>query len=62
MEELKAWSKDKLATYKIPKEITYIKELPRNVMGKVTKNDVKKFILSSTASVYGDFKNIENQK
>ncbi len=35
--ELKAWSKDKLSAYKIPKEIKIVESLPRNAMGKVTK-------------------------
>lgn len=39
---LKNWCADKMATYKIPKAIVLIDELPRNIMGKVTKKDVKK--------------------
>jgi malonyl-CoA/methylmalonyl-CoA synthetase len=42
LSELKHWCTDKLATYKIPKAIAFVNELPRNVMGKVTKHDVKK--------------------
>ncbi|MBV1883892.1 MAG: acyl-CoA synthetase [Pseudomonadales bacterium] len=39
---LKEWCKDRIAVYKIPKAVIYIDELPRNIMGKVTKKDVKK--------------------
>ncbi|MGE0555426.1 MAG: acyl-CoA synthetase [Gemmatimonadales bacterium] len=31
------WAKDRLAPYKVPREIRLVAELPRNAMGKVTK-------------------------
>jgi malonyl-CoA/methylmalonyl-CoA synthetase len=40
-EEMKAWLKDKLAPYKIPRQFLNIQELPRNAMGKVLKGEVK---------------------
>jgi malonyl-CoA/methylmalonyl-CoA synthetase len=39
--ELREWAKERLASYKAPTRILYVDELPRNVMGKVTKPDVK---------------------
>ncbi len=41
-EELRAFVKERLAPYKVPKEVRVVPELPRNAMGKVTKPDVKK--------------------
>ena len=40
--ELSAWLKTQLPGYKIPRKYIKIPELPRNVLGKVTKNEVKK--------------------
>jgi malonyl-CoA/methylmalonyl-CoA synthetase len=34
---LKQWARDRLAPYKIPKELKLVTALPRNAMGKVTK-------------------------
>ena len=42
IEQLKVWVKEKLPSYKSPKKYIVQNELPRNVMGKVTKNDLKK--------------------
>ncbi|MFT5693525.1 MAG: malonyl-CoA/methylmalonyl-CoA synthetase [Oceanicoccus sp.] len=44
IEGLKSWSKDKMSTYKIPKEIKVVDSLPRNAMGKVTKKELKKWL------------------
>ena len=43
-DELKAWCKGKMSDYKIPKGVNVVDSLPRNVMGKVTKSDLKKLI------------------
>jgi malonyl-CoA/methylmalonyl-CoA synthetase len=40
LEDLKAWSKDRLAPYKIPRALRVVPSLPRNAMGKVTKADL----------------------
>ena len=40
-EELRKWGKERLAPYKAPSKIIFIKHLPRNSMGKVTKPDLK---------------------
>jgi len=42
LDELKKWSRDKMAGYKIPKRVQIVEKLPRNTMGKVTKPEVKK--------------------
>jgi malonyl-CoA/methylmalonyl-CoA synthetase len=39
--DLKAWCDGKMSSYKIPKAISIIDELPRNAMGKVTKSKLK---------------------
>lgn len=36
-QELKSWCDGKMSSYKIPKKIKILNELPRNAMGKVTK-------------------------
>ncbi|MGI9544026.1 MAG: AMP-binding enzyme, partial [Cyclobacteriaceae bacterium] len=41
-ETFKVWLKDYLPPYKIPKSFLYLDALPRNAMGKVTKNELKK--------------------
>lgn len=41
IEELKHWMNEKLPSYKTPKKYIIQDDLPRNVMGKVTKKDIK---------------------
>jgi malonyl-CoA/methylmalonyl-CoA synthetase len=41
-DEIRAWTAERLAPYKLPREIRAVEALPRNAMGKVTKADVKK--------------------
>jgi acyl-CoA synthetase (AMP-forming)/AMP-acid ligase II len=36
-EELTAWSRERLATHKVPKEIALVVEVPRNEAGKVLR-------------------------
>jgi len=36
------WLKDKLPSYKTPRKYVFIQDLPKNVMGKVTKKEIKK--------------------
>jgi malonyl-CoA/methylmalonyl-CoA synthetase len=45
LEELNKWLREKMAAYKTPKKYLVVDELPRNAMGKVTKNDVKKLFV-----------------
>ncbi len=40
-DQLRAWLKERLAAYKVPKEIRLVAELPRNAMGKVIKQDLR---------------------
>ena len=40
LDELRAWCRQRLAKYKIPKLLRNVHALPRNAMGKVTKPDV----------------------
>jgi acyl-CoA synthetase (AMP-forming)/AMP-acid ligase II len=40
-DELKAHVKKNLARYKVPREIVFIDELPRNATGKVLKRELK---------------------
>ncbi len=40
LEALKAWSKDRMAPYKLPRALRVVSALPRNAMGKVTKPEV----------------------
>ena len=40
-DEIKAYSKDKLAPYKIPTIIEYKEDLPRTAVGKVSRKDLR---------------------
>ncbi len=42
IQELNAWIREKMPAYKTPRRYHITTELPRNAMGKVTKNDLKK--------------------
>jgi len=44
--ELTSWLKERMPAYKIPRNFIQINELPRNAMGKVTKNELKKYFTS----------------
>jgi malonyl-CoA/methylmalonyl-CoA synthetase len=39
---LQAWSKERLAPYKVPRALRCVASLPRNAMGKVLKPEVAK--------------------
>ncbi len=41
LDSLREWSKERLAPYKVPKEVAIMSDLPRNAMGKVSKPDLK---------------------
>lgn len=41
LEELKEWLKDKLPSYQFPRKYIFQEDLPRNVMGKVTKKELR---------------------
>jgi acyl-CoA synthetase (AMP-forming)/AMP-acid ligase II len=40
-DELKKYVKSNLASYKVPREIEFLDELPRNATGKVLKKELK---------------------
>ncbi len=42
-EKISNWLKEQLPVYKIPRNYILRKELPRNVLGKVTKNELKHY-------------------
>lgn len=42
LDQLNQWMRKKLPVYKCPKKYIIIEALPRNAMGKVLKNDLKK--------------------
>ncbi|MGY6744540.1 MAG: acyl-CoA synthetase [Cecembia sp.] len=41
-EALRLWIKEKMPAYKVPRTYIRVEDLPRNAMGKVTKNELKK--------------------
>ena len=41
-DEIREWAKERMAPYKIPRSLMRVPDLPRNAMGKVVKQDVKK--------------------
>ena len=43
--ELSQWLKERLPAYKIPRKYIFQDDLPRNTLGKVTKNELKKYFL-----------------
>jgi acyl-CoA synthetase (AMP-forming)/AMP-acid ligase II len=43
VEAIQSHCKEYLHDWKCPKEIAFVRELPRNTMGKVLKEEVKKF-------------------
>jgi malonyl-CoA/methylmalonyl-CoA synthetase len=43
-DDLRAWCRTRMSTYKVPKAVHFMDELPRNAMGKVTKQAVKKLL------------------
>lgn len=45
LQELQQWLSDCLAPYKIPTQLLIVDDLPRNVMGKVTKPAIKELLL-----------------
>jgi malonyl-CoA/methylmalonyl-CoA synthetase len=45
--ELSEWMKQRVAGYKVPKQIKIVTELPRNPMGKVIKTELKKSFTSA---------------
>jgi len=44
-DELRAWCKERMSPYKVPRIFAFVPALPRNAMGKVTKPEVKKIFI-----------------
>jgi acyl-CoA synthetase (AMP-forming)/AMP-acid ligase II len=42
LEEVQAYCKEHLASYKMPAYVAFVGELPRNPMGKVLKTELRK--------------------
>ncbi|MFN8345008.1 MAG: acyl-CoA synthetase [Spirosomataceae bacterium] len=42
LSELNQWMRERMPSYRVPRQYKIVDELPRNAMGKVTKNDLKK--------------------
>ncbi|PRP83176.1 hypothetical protein PROFUN_09604, partial [Planoprotostelium fungivorum] len=40
VEDLKHWAKDKMASYKVPRQLLVLDEMPRNAMGKTNKKEL----------------------
>ena len=47
LEELRDWSRERLAPYKMPSRMIPLGELPRNAMGKVVKPELTKLFLET---------------
>ncbi|UQA61599.1 AMP-binding protein [Polyangium aurulentum] len=43
-EPLRAWAKERIAAYKVPREVIVVEALPRNALGKVVKPEVVRAI------------------
>jgi acyl-CoA synthetase (AMP-forming)/AMP-acid ligase II len=41
-EQIKAWAKDEMANYKVPREVRIVKSLPLNASGKVLKTELRR--------------------
>ena len=54
VETLKAHVKENLARYKVPREIIFLDELPRNATGKVLKKDLKEYDENGKPAESGD--------
>ena len=44
-DELRSFTKSRLAPYKVPKDVLLLDDLPRNAMGKVTKPAVRELFI-----------------
>lgn len=47
-DELRSFAKERLAPYKVPKNLSLVEDLPRNAMGKVTKAEVTSLFTRNT--------------
>jgi fatty-acyl-CoA synthase len=40
-DELRAWCRQRLAAYKVPVQVRFVADLPRNATGKILKPDLR---------------------
>ncbi len=40
-EQVIAWSRERIAGFKVPKSVDFVAELPRNPSGKILKKDLR---------------------
>ena len=45
LKKLNEWMRENMPAYKTPRKYKIVGDLPRNAMGKVTKNDVKQIFI-----------------
>ena len=45
--EVIAWTRERLANYKLPKQVLVMAELPRNTMGKVLKGKLREWVAAN---------------
>lgn len=45
LEEIQGWARERLAPYKLPRDLRVVESLPRNAMGKVMKPEVAKLFI-----------------
>ncbi len=45
---LRAWARDRLAVYKVPRAVIVVDALPRNALGKVVKPELTRAIVAGT--------------
>ena len=50
---LRAWCRERLASYKCPKDYEFVEELPRNAMGKVDKRALRRPYWESDRTIAG---------
>lgn len=41
LQELRAWARERLPAYELPRELRIVDSIPRNAMGKVNKKELK---------------------
>jgi malonyl-CoA/methylmalonyl-CoA synthetase len=50
-ERLRAWAKERLASYKVPREVIAMESLPRNALGKVVKPELVRALTAGLAAI-----------
>ncbi|MCL2424526.1 MAG: long-chain fatty acid--CoA ligase, partial [Micrococcales bacterium] len=47
---LREWCRDRLAAYKVPRDIVALSDLPRSMLGKILRKEVREHYLSEHGS------------